>query len=82
MDVNPATAQLVALSVTLLFSSRIPAVFLVADPDTINLDSPALSAQLDVPPVLLPMFASSVRPVSSPTTVSAILTVQLDQLPV
>lgn len=81
MDVKPATAQPAALSVTLLFSSRIPAVFLVADPDTTNLDSPALSAQLDVLLALLPMSASSARPVSSPITVSAMLTAPLDQLP-
>lgn len=44
---------------------------LVADPDTTNLDSPALSAQLDVLPALLPMSVSSARPVSLPTMVSA-----------
>lgn len=82
MDAKSATVQLAALSVTLLFSSKRLAVFLVVDPDTTNLDSPALSALTDVLRVLQPMFASSARPASLPTTVSAMLTALLDQLPV
>jgi hypothetical protein len=82
MGARPAIVQPVALSVTLLFSSRIPAVFLVVDPDIINLASLAPSALLDVLLVLLLMSASSARPVSSPTMASVILTALLDQSPV
>lgn len=81
LDVKHAQAPPHATFATLLFFFKLTLVLLDVDLASINLDSLATPALMDVLPALDPTSALSVNPESLPTTDSVMLTALQDQLP-